>query len=185
MMIKKVVADVKKYKFNVSINLSFEDIENEKIKRYLSQLNESILRYITFEILESESVKSYDKVNGFISFVKEKGAKIAIDDFGSGYSNFIQILKLHSDYIKIDGSLVERVKEDKYKDIIKFIVEFSQKFNIKTVAEFVENEEIFEILKNLGVEDFQGYYFCKPQPLENIIKKDKISSKKGNNENSD
>jgi len=176
MMIKKVIADVKKYKINVSINLSFEDIENEKIKKYLLQLNENILKHITFEILESESIKSYDKLNGFISFVKKKGAKIAIDDFGSGYSNFIQVLNLQTDFIKIDGSLVKNIRDEKYREIVKFMVEFCKRFNIKTVAEFVETKEDVEILKELGINYIQGYYFCKPVPF------DKISSKKGNNE---
>jgi len=176
MMIKKVIADVKKYKINVSINLSFEDIENEKIKKYLLQLNENILQYITFEILESESIKSYDSLNGFISLIKQKGAKIAIDDFGSGYSNFIQILNLKTDFIKIDGSLVKNLYNEKYREIVKFMIEFSKRFNIKTIAEFVETKEDVEILKELGIDYIQGYYFCKPVPF------DKISFKKGNNE---
>ena len=176
MMIKKVVADVKKYKINVSINLSFEDIENEKIKKYLMQLNENILKHITFEILESESIKSYDKLNSFISFIKQKGATIAIDDFGSGYSNFIQVLNFKTDFIKIDGSLVKNLHDEKYKEIVKFMIDFSKRFNIKTVAEFVETKEDVAILKELGIDYIQGYYFCKPLPF------DKISSKKGNNE---
>ena len=176
MMIKKVIADVKKYKIDVSINISFEDIENEKIKKYLLQLNKNILKYITFEILESEGVNSYEKLNGFISLIKQKGAKIAIDDFGSGYSNFIQVLNLKTNFIKIDGSLVKNIRDEKYREIVKFMINFSKKFNIKTVAEFVETKEDVEILKELGIDYFQGYYFCKPLPF------DKISFKKGNNE---
>jgi len=178
MMIKKVLAYVKKFKFNASINLSFEDISDERIKNFILKFDKDVLKYVTFEILESESVKNYEKVNKFISEVKNKGASIAIDDFGSGYSNFIQILELNTDFIKIDGSLVKNIKEEKYKEIIKFIIEFSKKFNIKTVAEFVEDKESFEILKELGIDYFQGYYFCKPLPF------DKISIKKGHNENS-
>ena len=175
-MIKKVIEDVKKFKFDVSINLSFEDIENDLIKEYILNLDKNILKFITFEVLESESVKSYEIINEFLTVLKQKGAKIAIDDFGSGYSNFIHILNLKIDYIKIDGSLIKNINDEKYKKIIEFIVSFSKDFNIKIVAEFVENETIFKILEKMNVNYFQGYYFCKPKPIEEIF--DKIASKK-------
>jgi len=175
-MIRKVIEDVKKLKFNVSINLSFEDIENDLIKNYILNLDKDILKFITFEILESESVKSYEIINEFLNILKQKGAKISIDDFGSGYSNFVHILSLKTDYIKIDGSLITNVNDDKYKKIIEFIINFSKDFNIKTVAEFVENEQIFETLKKMDIDFFQGYNFCKPRPIEEIF--DKIAPKK-------
>ena len=175
-MIKKIIEDVKKFKFNVSINLSFEDIENDLIKEYILNLDKDILKFITFEVLESESIKSYNIVNEFLSVLKQKGAKISIDDFGSGYSNFVHILSLKTDYIKIDGSLITNVNDDKYKKIIEFIINFSKDFNIKTVAEFVENEIIFKTLEKMEVDCFQGYYFCKPKPIEEIF--DKIAPKK-------
>jgi EAL domain-containing protein (putative c-di-GMP-specific phosphodiesterase class I) len=56
-----------------------------------------------------------------------------------------------------------------YVEIIKFIIEFAKKFNIKTTAEFVSDEEKFFILKNLGIDEFQGFYFCKPQPIADVI----------------
>ena len=175
-MIKKVIEDVKKFKFNVSINLSFEDIENDLIKEYVLNLDRNILKFVTFEILESESIKSYEIINEFLNVLKQKGSKIAIDDFGSGYSNFVHILNLKTDYIKIDGSLIKNINYEKYRKIIEFIVSFSKDFNIKIVAEFVENEIIFKTLKKMNIDYFQGYYFCKPKPIEEIF--DKIASKK-------
>ena len=175
-MIKKVIQDVKKLKFNVSINLSFEDIENELIKEYILSLDRDILKFVTFEVLESENIKSYKIINEFLNILKQKGAKVAIDDFGSGYSNFINILSLEIDYIKIDGSLIKNINDEKNKKIVEFIVNFSKEFNIKIVAEFVENETIFKTLEKMNMDYFQGYYFCKPKPIEEIF--DKITPKK-------
>lgn len=175
-MIKKVIQDVKKFKFNVSINLSFEDIENELIKEYILSLDRDILKFVTFEVLESENIKSYEIINEFFNVLKQKGAKVAIDDFGSGYSNFINILSLEIDYIKIDGSLIKNINDEKNKKIVEFIVNFSKEFNIKIVAEFVDNETIFKTLEKMNMDYFQGYYFCKPKPIEEIF--DKIAPKK-------
>ena len=108
--------------------------------------------------------------------MKQKGIKIAIDDFGSGYSNFVEVLKLSPDYLKIDASLIRHIDNPKYLDIVKIITDFAHRYNIVVVAEYVDSKEVFEKLLNLGIDEFQGYYFCKPLPF------DKILSKKGDNE---
>jgi EAL domain-containing protein (putative c-di-GMP-specific phosphodiesterase class I) len=120
---------------------------------------------VTFEMLESEAIIDYDSIERFITKVKRKGAKIAIDDFGSGYSNFAHILNLDVDYIKIDGSLIKNIDKDKNSfKIVKLLVQFAKESNIKTVAEFIENEKILNIVKDLGVDYGQGYYLGKPSP---------------------
>jgi diguanylate cyclase (GGDEF)-like protein len=170
-MIEKVFNDLKNNKIkNVSINLSYIDIVNEDTRNFIFNLIENCKKNneITFEILESESIGNFDIVKNFIQFVKNKGIKIAIDDFGSGYSNYIRILELQPDFIKIDGSLIINISDKKYYEIVRLIVQFAKEFNIATVAEFVENEEIYNILKNIGIDYFQGYYFCKPEPIEKI-----------------
>jgi len=172
-MIKKVFNDISNGKIkNVSINLSFIDIIDDETRELIFNLiNNCKKNYqITFEILESESIENFEVVEKFIKNVKKEGIKIAIDDFGSGYSNFIRVLELNPDFIKIDGSLIKNIHNKKYYEIVKLIVEFANKFNIKTVAEFVENEEIYSILKNLGIDYYQGYFFCKPETLEKIRK---------------
>ncbi|MEO1928672.1 MAG: EAL domain-containing protein [Nautiliaceae bacterium] len=178
-MIKKVFSHLVTQKIDkVSINLSFIDIANKETRTLILNLLRSFFvgDRITFEILESESIQNFEEIKKFIKDVKQFGAEIAIDDFGSGYSNFINVLALEPDYVKIDGTLVKNIDKEEYFEIIKLICTFSKKFNIKTIAEFVENEEILNKLKEVGVDYFQGYYFCKPLPF------DKIALKKGNYE---
>ncbi|MEA3384292.1 MAG: EAL domain-containing protein, partial [Campylobacterota bacterium] len=91
---------------------------------------------------------------------------IAIDDFGVGYSNFERLLEFEPDILKIDGSLIRNITTDKYsQNIVETIVNFAKKQNIETIAEYVETEEIFDFLNEIGVDYSQGYYFGKPEKL--------------------
>ena len=100
--------------------------------------------------------------------LRKLGVLIAIDDFGSGYANYGHILEIKPDYIKIDGSLIKNILSDRDSQIlVKSIVDFARELNITTVAEYVETEEIFELLKEYGVNEFQGYYFGRPTDLLN------------------
>ncbi|DAB29244.1 MAG TPA: diguanylate cyclase [Sulfurimonas sp. UBA12504] len=152
-----------------SINLSIKDILEPQISNFiLTTLQEyNIGSRVVFEIVESESIENFEGVIYFINQVKKYGCKIAIDDFGTGYSNFEYLIKLKADFLKIDGSLIKNLDKDKNAFIVvSTIVEFSKKLGMKTIAEFVENEEIFKIVKNLGIDYSQGYYFS--QPLESV-----------------
>lgn len=92
--------------------------------------------------------------------------KIAIDDFGSGYSNFERLLEYTPDILKIDGSLIKNIETDEFsRSLVETIVTFAKKQNIETIAEFVENENIYNILNEIGVDYSQGYFFGKPEKL--------------------
>ncbi len=94
------------------------------------------------------------------------GVKIAIDDFGVGYSNFERLLEYQPDILKIDGSLIKNIDNNPLSfNIVETIVAFAKKEHILTVAEYVENEDIFNILNDLGIDYSQGYYFGKPSAL--------------------
>lgn len=153
----------------ITINLSALDIEDHAMREHLLQCIEehvSEASRITFELLEDENVKEFEIIKRFIQQVKAKGVCIAIDDFGSGYSNFERLLDYEPDIIKIDGSLVKHIATDDYSiSIVKLVVSFAKEHGIKTVAEFVENETIYNILYGLGVDYSQGYFFGKPEPL--------------------
>lgn len=150
----------------ISINLSRKDFENidiqNEILRLLNKYKEKS-NNIIFEILETEETIDIDKIIFFIKEIKKFGILIAIDDFGSGYSNFQKIMKFSPDIIKIDGELIKNCVKDKISySIIKSLVIFAKENNIKIVGEFVENKEIFEMMKKLKIDYSQGYYFHKP-----------------------
>lgn len=150
-----------------SINLSIEDIADPLMSSWIiEQVKQSEMAgRIIFEIVESEGIQNYDLVNDFIKEVKKYGVKIAIDDFGSGYSNFIYIMRLDIDFIKIDGSIIKSIHQDKSSQVItETLVDFAKKLGVKTVAEFVADEEIYQAVKELGIDSFQGYLFGQPLP---------------------
>ncbi|WP_456404404.1 EAL domain-containing protein [Hydrogenimonas sp.] len=153
----------------ISINLSALDIEKrssrEKIYRLLEEHKAKASR-VVFELLEDENVKDFEQIKSFISTVKEMGVTIAVDDFGTGYSNFERLLDYQPDILKIDGSLIKNIETSQLSlSVVKTVVAFAREQKIKTVAEFVENERIFSIIKELGVDYSQGYHFGKPDLL--------------------
>jgi len=160
---------LKKINKEISINLSFLDIENDLIKHKIFNLLKEYKEFasrIVLEILEDEEIENFDLMVEFINEVKKYGVKIAIDDFGSGYSNYIRLLDYQPDILKIDGSLIKDIDKDEFsRSIVKSIVTFAKEQNLKTVAEFVENREIAEIVKKLGIDYSQGYYYAKPEPM--------------------
>jgi PAS domain S-box-containing protein/diguanylate cyclase (GGDEF)-like protein len=164
---KKIFSEVSKLskKYEISINLSILDILNEEIVGEIVYRLRNNNCKITFEILESEGIDNYEDVSGFLKEIKSYGSKIAIDDFGSGYSNFAHMLKLDVDYLKIDSSLIKNVDKDQNSQIIvETIVDFAKKLGIETIAEFVHSKEVFEKVKELGVDYSQGYYIGEPKP---------------------
>lgn len=169
-MIKQSFEKFKDNDLVCSINLSIKDIEDEQIVEFILENLEKykIGQRVIFEIVESESIENFQSVANFIQKAKSYGAKVAIDDFGTGYSNFECLIKLKADYLKIDGSLIKNIAKDKNAYIVvSTIVEFAKKLGLKTVAEYVENEDIFNIVKELGIDYSQGYYFMPPtQNLE-------------------
>ncbi len=170
-MIDKIIVYILKHKIHISINLDYTDILNPHIKKILIDKikNNNVGQYLTLEILESEKVSNYDLVNDFINRIKSFGVKIAIDDFGTGFSNYENILNLNIDYIKIDGSLIKKIDEDIYLNLIKSIVLFSKQQNIKVVAEFVSNLKTLRYVKNVEIDYSQGYHIAKPMSIEELF----------------
>ena len=170
-MIDKTILYITTHKKHISINLDYTDILNPNIKKsIISKIKKNrIGQYLTIEILESEKIANYNTVNEFISAVKKYDVKIAIDDFGTGFSNYEYILNLNVDYIKIDGSLIKKIHEDIYLNLIKSIVLFCKEQEIKIVAEFVSDLKILRYVKAIGIDYSQGYYIGKPVSIDEII----------------
>lgn len=166
-IIQKTFEVFEMHPFDFSINLSFEDIINDEMYTFIIQkLKDSRMgSRLTFELLESEKVNDFEKVVQFFNEIKRYGAKVAIDDFGSGFSNFSYIIKLNPDFIKIDGSLIKDIDKDVNAQIVvETIVAFSKKMGIKTVAEFVHSSTVLSTVKQLGIDYSQGYFIDMPSP---------------------
>ncbi len=159
-----------------SVNISSSDIANMHDKEQICKLlknHSDIAGNITFEILESEEIEDYEVVSDFFKGVRRYGCKIAIDDFGSGYSNFEKLLQLEIDYIKIDGSLIKNIDHDAHAKLVaKTVVAFAKEAKIKTVAEFIHSKSVLEEVASLGVNFGQGYHLGKPMPAIHYFKND-------------
>ena len=130
---------------------------------------------IVFEITERETVRKISLLKEFISKLKDEGFLFAIDDFGSGFSSFHYIKNFPIDFIKIEGDFICNIlNDDVDKAFVKSALTLANELGIHTVAEFVENEEVLVVLRELGVDYAQGYFIDKPAPtlsMNNAIKK--------------
>ena len=152
-------------KLEFSINLSIEDIMNSEMYKFIIDKlkNSTAAERVTFELLESEAVQDFKKVERFTSEARRYGAKIAIDDFGSGYSNFSYLTKMNPDFIKIDGSLIKDIDVDNTSYlVVETIVDFAKKLGIKTIAEYVHSSIVMDKVKELGIDYSQGFYIDEP-----------------------
>ncbi len=166
-MLDIVLSTANRFNHRISLNLSAEDIENSATRRYiLERLAQHQGPPITMEITESESLSDFADVRDFIQQVREYDTRIAIDDFGSGYSNFSYLVELQPDYIKIDGSIISGILEDKKSMLVtESIIDLAHKTGAKIVAEFVSSDELADCLRELGVDYLQGFALGKPAPM--------------------
>ena len=145
-----------------SINLSYLDIKEPGTRFFLEELIErhKAQGRVMFEILEHESLDDFDLVKNFLDHFRERGVQVAIDDFGSQYSNLMEIIRIWPDYLKIDGSLIRNITTNHNTYLaVRSITEFARDLDIKTIAEFVHDRDTFLTCKEIGVNYFQGYYF--------------------------
>lgn len=120
-----------------------------------------------FEILENEDIDDYNTLVAFVDKIHDLGGQISIDDFGSGFSNLKHIANIHSDYLKIDGSIVRNCTVDEQcANLIALIAYWRELSNrkMRIIAEFVENQEIQDLLLKYNIDYSQGYLFSKPCP---------------------
>ncbi|MGN0813713.1 MAG: EAL domain-containing protein [Candidatus Coproplasma sp.] len=168
-MVAKVLDDVPKHPFSVTINLNTSDIYNqETLKLIFDKLQQAEQpEKIIFEIVESEAITDYAYLKTFTDKIHELGAKIAVDDFGSGYSNLMHVLRIDLDYIKITGEIVRDVIVDpSCGDFINMISAWATTKDKKVIAEYVENEHIQQIIRSNKVDYSQGYLFSKPAKID-------------------
>lgn len=163
--------------FDITFNISISDIDSkslcEKLVLHLSHDPQRAKRF-TFEIVETENLSDSKRMSEFIGLIKSLGSKIAIDDFGSGYSNFERIVSdWNADIIKIDGSIIKRIAVDNVaKSSVSAIVQIAKQSGMTTVAEYVSDQEIYNCVKECGVDYAQGYYFGMAVSAKDILNKE-------------
>ncbi len=165
-MLEKVFTIFKYVDSEVTVNLSYLDMASTMVTEKLFKLlkeNPDTAKRVTLELLEDEAIENDTVFEAFIQKVREYGVKIAIDDFGSGYSNFQRIMRISPDFVKIDGSIIKNIATDQKSQVLTSVIHtFSQSLNIKTVAEFVSSEEIFRKIQEIGIDYAQGYFIAEP-----------------------
>ena len=152
-----------------SINLSANSLADDDLKNYIAELLDAPhidAHKICFEITETAAVSNLSQALNFIHHLKKSGCLFALDDFGSGMSSFGYLKNLSVDLLKIDGMFVREIANDKIsRAMVKSINEVGHVMGKRTIAEFVENDEILALLKEIGVDYAQGYGIAKPEPL--------------------
>ena len=168
MVIEKAFIKIKEsnYEGILFINLSPKSLI---MGDFINKINNFVDKYgiikekIVFEITERETVKNFTLLEKFVHTLKAEGYKFAIDDFGSGFSSFHYIKKFPIDYLKIDGDFIVNIDKDvKDRAFVNSIVTLAKELNIKIIAEFVESQQIVEILDVLEIDYYQGFHIGRP-----------------------
>ena len=153
-------------RLNMSVNISRYDLVNDDLPDYVDNL---LATYgfphnrLTLEITESALGGDADRVEDCVRRLRARGLRISIDDFGVGYSSISQLLRLALDELKIDQSFVFGLTSDPHaKAIVAAVIEVARSLEITTVAEGIENEEVFRLLQTMGADIGQGYLIARP-----------------------
>lgn len=174
-ILNQVFDILQKYEdIELSVNLDLNDLYNEEmmhlINTFLSS-NKTTAHRLTFEILEEHAIYDYATVNKVFDQLKTYGSQIAIDDFGSGYSNYEYLIRLNIDILKIDGQLIQNflLAPEKVLIVLVSLKKLAEDLDIMLIAEFVSNETIYKMLKEVGIPFSQGYYLGKPGTEEEYL----------------
>jgi diguanylate cyclase (GGDEF)-like protein/PAS domain S-box-containing protein len=158
-----------------SINVSGQSLADDHFLPFISeQLDISGLNpeLICFEITETAAITNLSRAMILFGELKQRGCRFSLDDFGSGLSSFGYLKTLPVDYLKIDGTFVKDILDDKIDEaMVEAIHKVGHVMGLQTIAEFVENDEIAERLRRIGVNYAQGYGIARPEPLDEVLKR--------------
>lgn len=156
----------------VSINLSAQSMTDPNfLDEVFSMLCNTLTHpgQLLFEVTETAAITHLQKAQTFIERIRELGCRFALDDFGNGMSSFGYLKHLPVDHLKIDGSFIEDIVEDPINyAMVKAIQDVATAMQIKTVAEYVTNDQILDHLKMIGIDYGQGHGIEHPRPLSTI-----------------
>ena len=163
----------RKKNFKISVNLSATMLMNDKFINNLIhwiQLHNIDCKKFNIEITETAIISDIDKSIYILNSLRRLGFTIALDDFGTGYSSLTYLQKLPIDTIKIDRSFISSIKEDTEEFyVLKYMIDLAHHLKLNVVAEGIETEEQYEMIKKYQVDYAQGYYFCKPMPQLRVL----------------
>lgn len=155
-----------------ALNISGPSISSDAcLKEIIASLENHAVpaEKICFEITETAAIGNLDSARKFFDTLKQKGCQFALDDFGAGLSSFGYLKNLPVDYLKIDGSFIKNIHLNSIDSVmVQSIITIGHEMGLKTIAEFVENQDILDHLKQLNVDYVQGYHIGHPRPLEEL-----------------
>ncbi|MBU4529510.1 MAG: EAL domain-containing protein [Hoeflea sp.] len=178
-IIRKAFADyghlLEAFDLKIGFNLSAQTLADPGLWSFVTATAEehrTPLPQIAFEITETAAVTCFETANGFVLNARQHGCMVSLDDFGSGLSSFDYLRRFPINCIKIDGAFVERIAESKVdRAIVASVVELARNLGFDVVAEKIKNQEILTHLTRLGVAYGQGFHLHRPEPLEDIVKR--------------
>ena len=157
----------------LAVNLSGQSISDPAFQRYLLELIDSQpvdLGKLCFEITETAAITKLQDAAGFIAAVRQRGVRVALDDFGAGASSYGYLKALPVDYLKIDGQFIKNLVNDALDQAaVRSFCDVARVLGLRTIAEFVEDEPTLSALRSLGVDHAQGYLVHKPEPIEAVL----------------
>ncbi|MCO6413386.1 MAG: EAL domain-containing protein [Thiogranum sp.] len=158
---------------NISINLSGQSIGEKSFLDFVTRKVERLglsARQVCFEITETVAVNNLGLALKFIETIRRFGCQFSLDDFGAGVSSFGYLKNLPVDYVKIDGVFIRSIHDNEVDQaMVKAIAQVAGVMGMRTIAEFVENRESFELLRDMGIDYAQGYWIEKPQPAREVF----------------
>ena len=165
------------------INLSGQSLSDERFMKFLiEQIQNTRVppQLLCFEITETAVIANLHMATNLISSLRDMGCRFALDDFGVGLSSFGYLRNLPVDYLKMDGSFVKNMVNNKIDyEMVRAINQIGHTMNIMTIAEFVEDEAILQAIRELGVDYAQGYIIAKPLPMEIALFSDSAAASTG------
>ncbi|MEM1143436.1 MAG: EAL domain-containing protein [Pseudomonadota bacterium] len=164
---------VRDHSHRFALNLSGHSIDDESLLSFIiEQFKSSGLQpeRICFEITETAAISDISGAKNFVQELKKLGCEFALDDFGSGHSSFLYLRDLPIDYLKIDGELVREIVDDPVShSLVRTIADVARLMGRRSIAEFVENEEIRSAIADIGCDYAQGYLIGHPVPLSDVL----------------
>lgn len=159
-------------KLCINVNLSGMTVSDDSFQMFLREKLKGSgvsANHLCFEITESAAMGNTGRTVEFLKEIRANGCRVALDDFGTGFSSLSQVKQLPLDFIKIDGVFIQGIVDSQLdRALVRCVADFASILNVKTVAEFVDSEEVCKVLRSLDIDYAQGYLFDKPGPLQGI-----------------